>query len=313
MEGKTEATSEEKFKLIQEMTQRDNNELNISWLCEMACVSRSGYYNWVHSSDKRCNKEDQDRADFALILEAYKYRGYDKGRRGIYMRLLHMGVRMNQKKISRLMNKYNLFCPIRKANPYRRMAKALKTDAVSDNLVNREFAEHGAGKILLTDITYLFYNHGCKAYLSGIKDACTKQALSYVVSESLEVDFVLETVNILIEKHGANLNTDAILHSDQGCHYTSISFRQLLRDKELRQSMSRRGNCWDNAPQESFFGHMKDEIHLDRCSTYDDLCNEIDNYMDYYNNERYQWKLAKLAPNQYAAYLITGKHPLNEE
>jgi putative transposase len=267
----------------------------------------------VHSSDKRCNKEDQDRADFALILEAYKYRGYDKGRRGIYMRLLHMGVRMNQKKISRLMKKYNLFCPIRKANPYRRMAKALKTDAVSDNLVNREFAEHGAGKILLTDITYLFYNHGCKAYLSVIKDACTKQALSYVVSESLEVDFVLETVNILIEKHGANLNTDAILHSDQGCHYTSISFRQLLRDKELRQSMSRRGNCWDNAPQESFFGHMKDEIHLDRCSTYDDLCNEIDNYMDYYNNERYQWKLAKLAPNQYAAYLITGKHPLNEE
>ena len=313
MEGKTEATSEEKFKLIQEMTQRDNNELNISWLCEMAGVSRSGYYNWLHSSDKRSNKEEQDRADFALILEAYKYRGYDKGRRGIYMRLLHMGVRMNQKKISRLMRKYNLFCPIRKANPYRRMAKALKTDAVSDNLVKREFAEHGAGKILLTDITYLYYNHGCKAYLSVIKDAFTKQVLSYVVSESLEVDFVLETVNILIHNHGNNLQMDAILHSDQGCHYTSISFRQLLKEKELRQSMSRRGNCWDNAPQESFFGHMKDEIHLDRCSTYDELRNEIDNYMDYYNNERYQWKLAKLAPNQYAEYLITGKHPLNEE
>jgi putative transposase len=310
MEGKAEATSEEKFKLIQEMTLRDNNELNISWLCEMAGISRSGYYNWLHSSDKRSNKEEQDRGNFALILDAYKYRGYDKGRRGIYMRLLHMGVRMNQKKISRLMKKYNLFCPIRKANPYRRIAKALKTDAISDNLVKREFTEHGAGKILLTDITYLFYNHGCKAYLSVIKDACTKQVLSYVVSESLEVDFVLETVNILIEKHGANLHTDAILHSDQGCHYTSISFRKLLKDKELRQSMSRRGNCWDNAPQESFFGHMKDEIHLDKCSTYDELRSEIDNYMDYYNNERYQWELAKLAPNQYASYLITGKHPL---
>ena len=310
MEGKAEATPEEKFKLIREMTQRDNNELNISWLCEMAGVSRSGYYNWLHSSDRRSSKEEQDRADFALILEAYKYRGYDKGRRGIYMRLLHMGMRMNQKKISRLMKKYNLFCPIRKANPQRRMSKALKTDAISDNLVKREFTKHGAGKILLTDITYLFYNHGCKAYLSVIKDACTKQVLSYVVSESLEEEFVLETVNILIEKHGMNLHTDAILHSDQGCHYTSISFRQLLKDKELRQSMSRRGNCWDNAPQESFFGHMKDEIHLNRCSTYDELCNEIDNYMDYYNNERYQWKLAKLAPNQYAEYLITGQHPL---
>lgn len=313
MEEKTEATAEEKFKLIQEMTQRDNNELNISWLCEMASVSRSGYYNWIHSSDKKSNKEEHDRADFGLILEAYKHRGYDKGRRGIYMRLLHMGVQMNQKKISRLMKKYNLFCPIRKANPYRRMAKALKTDVISNNLVNREFSEHGSGKILLTDITYLFYNHGCKAYLSVIKDACTKQVLSYVVSESLEVDFVLKTINILIDNHGDNLQTEAILHSDQGCHYTSISFRQLLKDKKLRQSMSRRGNCWDNAPQESFFGHMKDEIHLDRCNTYDELCSEIDNYMDYYNNDRYQWKLAKLAPNQYAEYLKTGKYPLNEK
>ncbi len=74
--------------------------------------------------------------------------------------------------------------------------------------------------------------------------------------------------------------------------------------------MSRRGNCWDNAPQESFFGHMKDEIHLDRCSNYDELRHEIDIYMDYYNNERYQWKLAKLAPNQYAEYLETGEYPI---
>jgi hypothetical protein len=93
MEGKTEATPEEKFKLIQEMTQRDNNQLNIRWLCEMARVSRSGYYNWLHSYDRRSTKENGDRADFELILEAYKYRGYDKGRRGIYMRLLHMGIR----------------------------------------------------------------------------------------------------------------------------------------------------------------------------------------------------------------------------
>lgn len=292
------------------MTQRDNNQLNIRWLCEMAGVSRSGYYNWLNSTPKRFDKDAQDKTDFGLILKAYQFRGYDKGRRGIYMRLLHMGIRMNQKKIRRLMNKFNLFCPIRKANPYRRMAKALKTDAVADNLVNREFGQHGAGKILLTDITYLFYNHGNKAYLSVAKDACTKQVLAYVASESLEVDFVLETIDILMEKHGGSLQTDAILHSDQGCHYTSISFRQLLKDKELRQSMSRRGNCWDNAPQESFFGHMKDEIHLKNCTCFKELYLEIDDYMDYYNNYRYQWELAKLSPNQYAEYLKTGDYPL---
>lgn len=310
MEGKAEATPEEKFRYIEEMTLRDNNELNINWLCEMAGVSRSGYYNWMKSAEKRRNKDEHDKKNFELILEAYRFRGYDKGRRGIYMRLLHMGIRMNQKKISRLMKKFNLFCPIRKANPYRRMAKALKTDAVSENIVNREFENHGAGKILLTDITYLYYNNGCKAYLSVIKDACTKQVLAYVPSKSLEVDFVLETIKILLETHGNSLETDAIIHSDQGCHYTSISFRKLLKDKELRQSMSRRGNCWDNAPQESFFGHMKDEIHLKDCSCFEELCQEVDNYMDYYNNERYQWKLAKLSPNQYAEYLKTGEYPL---
>lgn len=293
------------------MIERDNNELNISWLCENASVSRSGYYNWINSETQRLEKESKDRSDFELILAAYQFRGFDKGRRGIYMRLLHMGIVMNQKKISRLMKNYNLFCPIRKANPYRRMAKALQTDSVSENLVKREFREHGPGMILLTDITYLFYNSGDKAYLSVIKDAYTKQILAYKLSRSLEVDFVLETVQMLLNNTNIDLKTDVILHSDQGCHYTSISFRELLKNKGLRQSMSRRGNCWDNAPQESFFGHMKDEIHLEICNSFDALTHEIDKYIDYYNNDRYQWELAKLSPNQYAEYLKSGEYPLN--
>jgi putative transposase len=292
------------------MTQRDNNRLNIKWLCETAGVSRSGYYNWLDSEQTRIEKGEQDKKDFELVLEAYRFRGYDKGRRGIYMRLLHMGIRMNQKKISRLMKKFGLFCPIRKANPYRRMAKALKTSNVADNLLNRKFKEHGARSVLLTDITYMFFGNGQKAYLSVILDAFTKQVLAYVPSESLEVDFVLETVNILIEKHGISLNAEVLIHSDQGCHYTSIPFQALIKDKELRQSMSRKGNCWDNAPQETFFGHMKDEFHIDQCNTFEELKAELDNYMDYYSNDRYQWDLAKLSPNQYWEYIKTGEYPI---
>ncbi|MBX4262931.1 IS3 family transposase (plasmid) [Clostridium estertheticum] len=292
------------------MIEQNDNLLNISLLCQTAEVSRSGYYQWQNNVDTRNEKEELDKKDFELILEAYKFRGYDKGSRGIHMRFLNQGIRMNRKKIHRLMNKYKLMCPIRKANPYRRMAKAMKTNNISENLVNREFQEHGPGMILLTDITYLFYNHGNKAYLSVIKDACTKQVMAYVVSESLAVDFVLETVNMLIQNHGISLSEETILHSDQRCHYTIISFRQLLKDKKLRQSMSRRGNCWDNAPQESFFGHMKDEIHLERCSSILDLRLVIDDYMDYYNNDRYQWGLAKLSPNQYSTYLKNGEYPI---
>ena len=293
------------------MLAKDNNLLTVSMLCEIAHVSRSGYYNWVNSENKRIEKENNDKKDFEIILEAYQYRGYDKGAKGIYMRLLHMNppVIMNVKKIRRLMKKYNLFCPIRQANPYRRMAKALKTNNVADNVLNREFKEHGPRMVLLTDITYIPYN-ATRCYLSVILDAFTKEVLSYVLSDSLEVDFVLDTVNQLIENHGISLSTETLIHSDQGCHYTSYSFIQILKDKQLRQSMSRKGNCWDNAPQESFFGHMKDEIDLSKCKTFDDVKAMIDDWIDYYNDERYQWDLAKLSPTEYYKYITTGEYPI---
>ncbi|MCQ2960697.1 MAG: IS3 family transposase [Bacteroidales bacterium] len=280
-------------------------------MCALAGVSRSGYYSWLRNIHAREQREFQDKADFALILEAYKFRGYNKGARGIHMRLLHIGVRMNVKKIRRLMKKYQLFCPIRKANPYRRMAKAIRTNAVADNKVKREFKLHGARKILLTDITYIPFNNTF-CYLSVIKDAFTEQILSYVLSESLEVDFVLLTVNQLIATHGDTLETDVILHSDQGCHYTSVAFRKLLNDYNLRQSMSRRGNCWDNAPQESFFGHMKDELAIKsrNWTTFEEVKADIDDWMDYYNNYRGQWCLEKLTPNEYYNYIKTGINPL---
>lgn len=293
------------------MLKAKNNVLTVSVLCDIAKVSRSGYYRWVNAEEKRKELEEKDRRDFEIILEAYKYRGYDKGARGIYMRLLHMSppVIMNIKKIRRLMKKYNLFCPIRKANPYRRMAKALQTNNVADNILNREFKNHGPRMVLLTDITYIPYNN-TRCYLSTILDAFTKEVLSYVLSESLEVDFVLETVNILIDKHGVSLTTKTLVHSDQGCHYTSYSFIQILKDKKIRQSMSRKGNCWDNAPQESFFGHMKDEIDLSDCKTFEEIKKIIDDWMDYYNNDRYQWDLAKLSPSEYYKYVTTGEYPI---
>lgn len=288
-----------------------NSMLSVSMLCEIAHVSRSGYYNWIKSEEIRNLKEEQDRKDFEIILEAYNFRGYDKGARGIYMRLLHLDppIIMNVKKIRRLMKKYNLYCPIRQANPARRMAAALKTSNVADNLLNREFKLHGPRMVLLTDFTYLLYNE-TRCYLSTILDAFTKEILAYVLSQSLEVDFVLETVNQLVEKHSISLTTKTLIHSDQGCHYTSCSFIQILKDKKLRQSMSRRGNCWDNAPQESFFGHMKDEIDISNCKTFEEVKRIIDDWIYYYNNERYQWSLAKLSPCEYYHYIKTGIYPI---
>jgi transposase InsO family protein len=300
-----------KFEVIQKTIEDENNQLNVSMLCDIAGVSRSGYYRWVNAADVRKEKEKRDREDFELVLKAYSQHGYSKGARSIYMSMLHWNppVVMNVKKIRRLMDKYGLMCPIRKANPYRRMAKALKTNNVADNLLNRNFKEYGPRRVMLTDITYIPYE-GKFAYLSTILDAYTKQILSYVLSDSLEVDFVLETVEKLVKTHGIELTKETLIHSDQGCHYTSTSFIRLVNDKDLRQSMSRKGNCWDNAPQESFFGHMKDEIDVSDCKKFREVKDVIDDWLEYYNNSRYQWQLAKLSPNEYYEYITTGVYPL---
>lgn len=299
------------FELIQATLSDERNVMTVSELCSIAGVSRSGYYRWISAAPVREAREAKDRADFELILVAYNQRGYSKGARGIYMSLLHMKpmVIMNLKKIRRLMDKYGLMCPIRKANPYRRMAKALKTSNVAAYLVKREFTKYGPRMILLTDITYIPYNDTF-AYLSTIIDAFTKEILSYVLSPSLEIDFVLETVNILIRDHGISLSAETIINSDQGCHYTSYKFIEIIKDANLRQSMSHKGCCWDNAPQESLYGHMKDEIDVSECETFEVVKVIIDDWIDYYNNERYQWQLAKLSPVQFYRFITTGKYPL---
>lgn len=299
--------AQEKYQIIHDMLSRDNNLLNISWLCEIAGVSRSGYYSWTNRDNSESEKQDQN--DFDKILKVYKLRGFPKGAKTIYMILKQQGITMNIKKIRRLMKKYGLKCPIRQPNPYRRITKAIKTDNYADNIVNREFKQ-SPRKIILTDITYLFYGEKRnKAYLSVMKDAYTNEVLSYVVSESMEIDFVLETVIKLLNDYGNQITKDTIVHSDQGCHYTSIGFRELLTNSKLTQSMSRRGNCWDNAPQESFFGHMKDEIDISTANDFDNLTTIINEYMDYYNNVRPQWNLAKLTPSQYYKYTTTGIYP----
>lgn len=299
------------YEIIYETLQKSGNRLSVLTLCELAGVSRSGYYAWIKAEPRRKARESADRKDFELILKAYKFRGYAKGARGIHMRLLHMQppVNMNIKKIRRLMKKYNLLCPIRKGNPYRKIAKALKTSNYAPNILDRQFTVYGPRIVLLTDITYIPYM-GDTAYLSVIMDAFTRQILAHVLSPSLEVDFVLETVEILIRDHGISLHAETIIHSDQGGHYSSHKFIEIMNNNELRRSMSRRGNCWDNAPQESFFGHMKDSIDVSSCTEFGPVKALVDDYMDYYNKDRYQWGLCKLSPDEYYQFITTGKYPL---
>lgn len=295
------------FKLIQNLIKNFNLKNMVRHLCKVANVSTSGYYRFLNTSNIRSTNEDNDLKSKNIILKALNYRGYKKGSRSIKMTLENsFGIVMNRKKIQRIMRKYNIICPIRKANPYRRMAKATKEHRVVPNKLNREFKQDIPGKILLTDITYMPYGNNKIAYLSTIKDSSTNEILAYNLSSSLAIEIVTETINKLVKRCKFKLDKNAFIHSDQGSHYTSPTFQKLLRKNNLGQSMSRRGNCWDNAPQESFFGHMKDEINYKNCTTIDELKNIIDDYMDYYNNHRCQWNLKKLTPTQYRNQLLAA-------
>ncbi|MBA9013723.1 transposase InsO family protein [Clostridium beijerinckii] len=130
-----------------------------------------------------------------------KHRGYKKGSRSIKMVIDHeFNLIINRKCIQRIMRKYNIVCPIRKANPYRRMMKATREHVIVPNILNRKFKQGLVGKVLLTDITYLTYGSTNRAYLSTIKDASTNEILSYHLSNNLTLDIAIETVKKLMKK-----------------------------------------------------------------------------------------------------------------
>ncbi|RKQ11301.1 IS3 family transposase, partial [Ureibacillus endophyticus] len=259
------------FQLISDTLEQFPFKRMVTYFCALLNVSRSGYYNYLKTSETRATKELKDREARDLILKAFNRRGYKKGSRSIKMTLEHdFGIVMNRKKIQRIMRKYGIVCPHRKANPYKQIAKATKEHRVVPNKLERQFKQGVPGKVLLTDISYIPYN-GTMAYLSTIKDGSTNEILAYHVSDRITLDLATKTVEKLFRNKRVKLHPEAFIHSDQGVHYTSPKFQKLLKHYKLGQSMSRRGNCWDNAPQESFFGHLKDEVDFSMVKTLDEL------------------------------------------
>ena len=286
--------------------QKHNLKNLTSFLCEISGVSRSGYYNFLVTEKNRNIKEIKDLEAKENIMKLFKKKKITKGSRQVKMNLEgKFSIIYSRKKIQRIMRKYGIYCTIRRQNPYKRIAKATAEHSVVHNILQRGFKTEEVRKVLLTDITYLFYGKGKKAYLSTIKDAETNEIVSYYTSDSLDIELSLNVVRNLRRKR-ISLNKDVLIHSDQGSHYTSPKYQLLLKKQKITQSMSRRGNCWDNAPMESFFGHMKDEIELDTCKNIKDVKKVIEKYMKYYNNERYQWNLKKMTPVQYRNHLLAS-------
>ena len=299
-------TKKEKFELIKQVTGQPR-AISVSKACEWLEVSTSGFYSHF-SKQKAVMRNLREHIDIIwrdLVVEAMAYKKVAKGSRSVVMYLKNTaGFIANRKRIQRIMRKYGLECPIRRKNPYKRLAKATQEHRTVPNQLKRNFDQGVPKKVLLTDITYLRGRNGFMGYLSTILDGATKEILAYAVSDRITLDIALNSVEDLMMKHGSSLHEEALIHSDQGSHYTSPHFQKLVKGYGIAQSMSRRGNCWDNAPQESWFGHLKDEIYFEQCESLAELRFIIDHYIRYYNSARGQWKLKKLTPVAYRNQLL---------
>ena len=276
----------------------------VAEMCGELGVSASGYHSYAARKARGPSPRDAaDLRDFSLVKAVYEYRGYPKGSRLIALMMPRLlGVAMNRKKISRLMRKFGLACPVRRANPLRRIARAIQTSSVFSNKLNRQFAVSRPGLHLLTDVSYVRYGGGRLCFLSAVKDASTNEIVAWELSEDVGMPFVLKTVRSLAEVGW--LPPQVLLHSDQGCHYTSRAYRMALSSMGISQSMSRKGNCWDNAPMESWFGHAKDEIPLRGCGSFEEVRAAVADYVDYYNRDRPQPGLGGMTPVERREFLL---------
>ncbi|GFN33851.1 transposase [Paenibacillus curdlanolyticus] len=177
---------------------------------------------------------------------------------------------------------------IRKKRPF----AGHKPSIVFDNVLNRQFTAEAIGKKLVTDITYVRVGHDF-IYLSVVLDLCNNELAAWEVSERNDLQLVLDTVKQLDD-------TGAILHSDQGFQYTARAYGNLLEEKGFTGSHSMRGNCFDNACVESFFSHLKTEkLYLDKPKDIAHARKLIAEYIEYYNNHRFQKRLGDLSPMEY--------------
>ncbi len=232
--------------------------------------------------------------DEELIVSLFHKHNERFGYRRLKMEIWRLYQRnMNTKKIRRIKKKFNLMSKVRRRSIYRQAFFKAEEHAVAPNLVQQNFTPPDDVTVLSTDVTELRYSYGQRAYLSAFKNLRTREIVHYRVSSSLSLDLVLNGLPKLL---GSLASETVIVHSDQGAQYTSGPFRRTLEYYGIYQSMSRKGNCLDNAPIESFFGHLKDEVDLKDCKSFEEVRNRIGRYIHYYNNDRPQWDLKQKTP-----------------
>jgi transposase InsO family protein len=253
-------------------------------LCTYFEVSRAAYYAWRG----RTGQVDKDQERMRCVQEAYQASHRIYGYRRIKLWLSQKrGLNLNHKAILRLMNKLGIRSIARRRRPYPKMEQ-LDSFHRYPNLLARNFVASQPNQKWVTDVTFIRTRQGW-AYLSTIKDLYDGFIVAHQVSSNNSIQLVTNTLKQATQKE--HITQELILHSDQGTQYSSSLYFDLTHKFHITPSMSRRGNCWDNAPMENFFSHLKEEYlrHV-KNPTLDQVRQLVDEYIYFYNHERIQLK-----------------------
>ncbi|GIM45650.1 transposase [Collibacillus ludicampi] len=266
--------TQKKYAVIKELAEGD---YSIPLLCDIAGVSKSGYYKWLKRKASPSARQLENQKIKEKILECHEKvnRIYGYRRVKVWLKRRY-NVHINHKRVQRLMTEMGIRAVIRKKRPYYGKKEAY---VISNNHLNRDFQASRPNEKWVTDITYLIFN-GQKLYLSAIKDLYNNEIVAYQISRRNDLKLVIDTLKLARKKRNVK---GVLLHSDQGFQYTSRQYNQLLKKYQMKASMSRKGNCWDNACMENFFSHFKSEcFHLYSFRTVEEVKVAVQRYIRFY-------------------------------
>lgn len=275
------------------------SKYSIYLLCNILKVSRSGFYKWLNKRKIADMQGEDINSIESLILNVFnKHKGiYGYRRVTTFIRINH-NININYKKVYRIMKSLGLRSRVRAKKKF--FAPLVEGVIIEDNILNRDFKATTPSSKLVTDITTIKYKRNKKMYLSAIMDLYNNEILTYKIGLNNNNDLVTNTITDILAE---NKLDGAILHSDRGIQYTSRLYNTILKENKIIQSMSRKGNCHDNACIESFFSHLKSEcIYLNDYNSEEEVINSIDEYINFYNNIRFQKKLKNMAPIKYRSH-----------
>ena len=262
---------------------RHREEYPVSVMCRFFEVSRSGYYDYVKHMGR--TERDAPLAEEIRKQQEKCFKTY--GYRRMWLALKKKGIHYNPKTILRVMKKYELLAEIRRRRKWINMGQQVHK---YENLLNRQFRADRPNSKWVTDISYIHTKQGV-LYLSIIRDLYDNSIIAYRTGTEQTVNLVLDTIRLAIKKEKKRVAAELQLHSDQGFQYTSQGYFKLTQSYGIRPSMSRRGNCYDNAMAENFFSILKTEcIYRHKPQTFKEANEMIDRYIHFYNHERIQLK-----------------------